>query len=152
MDSSSFQFTYTFYDQGWFVIDESQQAAQKPDLLDRFNTKEDWDSLSDDDWNYFFLQDDLSDEEVIALFDELEGNAHRNDVMFGFDDSIFFDISKNFPEVNGNVLDISGKYECMLYNGNGKNDWHYVTITANEIEDQYTWKNKAEVSWDLVQD
>ena len=44
---------------------------------------------------------------------------------------------------------ILGTYECHKYDGGGKNDWHYVTITkvnGNTLR----WTNRANVSWTLT--
>ena len=37
--------------------------------------------------------------------------------------------------------DIVGHYECLLYTGDAKNDWHYVTITE-EAPNVFLWSNK----------
>ena len=48
------------------------------------------------------------------------------------------------------VVNIEGNYECMLYSGDQKNDWHYVIISATEDSNVFIWKNKANVSWTLT--
>ena len=47
--------------------------------------------------------------------------------------------------------DIVGHYECLLYTGDAKNDWHYVTITE-EAPNVFLWSNRAGVTWKLFQD
>jgi len=42
-----------------------------------------------------------------------------------------------------------GNFENHDYDAEGKNDWHYVSISYNHFEDNYTWSNKAAVSWTL---
>ena len=43
-----------------------------------------------------------------------------------------------------------GQYECHKYDGGGKNDWHYVTLTTAACDgDSLTWTNRAGVSWSL---
>mmetsp|Transcript_25554 Transcript_25554/g.52403 ORF Transcript_25554/g.52403 Transcript_25554/m.52403 type:complete len:333 (+) Transcript_25554:163-1161(+) len=44
-----------------------------------------------------------------------------------------------------------GKYECHLYDGGGKNDWHYVTI-SQEAPGRFRWRNRAGASWGLTWD
>jgi hypothetical protein len=43
---------------------------------------------------------------------------------------------------------IEGEYENHLYDGGGKNNWHYVTITQVS-QDTYRWENRAGASWTL---
>lgn len=42
-----------------------------------------------------------------------------------------------------------GDFENHDYDEQGKNDWHYVSISYNHFEDNYTWSNRAGVSWTL---
>ena len=44
---------------------------------------------------------------------------------------------------------VVGTFENHQYDTNGKNKWHYVTITYNEASNTYTWKNRAGFSWTL---
>lgn len=57
--------------------------------------------------------------------------------------------SRNEREQTPTIDSIVGNYENHLYDGGGKNDWHYVTISKidrNTLE----WKNRAGVSWKLT--
>lgn len=50
-------------------------------------------------------------------------------------------------------LDIAGTYENLKYSGAKKNNWHYVTVTADNADKSvYTWKNRAGVSWKMTRD
>ena len=51
--------------------------------------------------------------------------------------------------VGSSSLSVSGSYECHLYDGGGKNDWHYVTI-SEQAPGQYLWSNRAGVAWSLT--
>jgi hypothetical protein len=53
-------------------MDQVQEETEKPSMLDRLETKEDWDSLSEEEWSYLIWQQDFSDVEIEALFDELD--------------------------------------------------------------------------------
>ena len=101
-------------------------------MLDRLETKEDWDSLSEEEWSYLIWQEDFSDEEIEALFDELDEWRFEKD-----------------PETTW-PLNIAGEYECLLYSGDEKNNWHYVTITE-QGPGSFLWTNRADVSWTLTQ-
>jgi len=46
------------------------------------------------------------------------------------------------------VTSILGKYECHEYDEEGKNDWHYVTISQVN-NSTLKWSNRAGVSWTL---
>ena len=48
-----------------------------------------------------------------------------------------------------NELNIAGRYECHKYDGNGKNNWHYVQISKLS-NGNFLWKNRAGVSWELI--
>lgn len=48
-------------------------------------------------------------------------------------------------------LSISGKYFALKYKSN-PNNWHYVTITAGTSASNFTWTNRAGVSWGLTRD
>lgn len=51
--------------------------------------------------------------------------------------------------VSGPTLaSLSGPYENYAYNGRGKNDWHYVTVTQTG-HSTFQWSNRAGVSWTL---
>lgn len=50
-----------------------------------------------------------------------------------------------------NSLDINallGNYERVP----GCNEWHYITITKDQINERFKWTNKANISWDLKLD
>ena len=42
-----------------------------------------------------------------------------------------------------------GTFENHLYDNGGKNNWHYVTITYDQANDKYIWRNRAGRSWSL---
>jgi hypothetical protein len=44
--------------------------------------------------------------------------------------------------------DLIGLYENLLYDGFGKNDWHYVTI--EEVDGKLMWSNRANFKWELI--
>ena len=72
--------------------------------------------------------------------------------LVGF--GIWFFFFKGPDETSESLLerdDIAGEYENLLYQGDEKNDWHYVTIKKSG-NTKYIWKNRAGVSWTLTRD
>ena len=57
----------------------------------------------------------------------------------------------NVAQTIADGLVITGQYECLLYTGNSKNNWHYVTI-SEEGQGSFLWTNRAGRSWALYQD
>ena len=69
----------------------------------------------------------------------------RTDIKEVTIDLKFAILKENF---NTSVPLILGNYECHKYDAEGKNDWHYVTIS--KVNDTtLKWSNRACVSWTL---
>jgi len=62
-----------------------------------------------------------------------------------------------YANTSGNVVGenleaappIEGKYECHVYDLDGKNDYHYVTIEKTPNHNMYKWTNRAGALWSL---
>jgi len=50
------------------------------------------------------------------------------------------------------VSEVEGNYECHLYDGEGKNDWHFAELRRSSATTAptLTWSNRAGVSWTLT--
>ena len=67
--------------------------------------------------------------------------ANQKETKYGYD-------YYNTVVPQTSVQHLIGNYENHLYDKDGKNDWHYVTISKID-ESTLRWKNRAGISWTL---
>ena len=73
-----------------------------------------------------------------------------NDVIFGIrgpGDELYTRVSEHTSSLD----DLPGSYNCLMYTGEDRNDWHLVTITKKEFG-TFEWRNRADVVWTIRAD
>ena len=87
----------------------------------------------------------------LAKLARLHDEGQLTDAEFAASKQRILGAQESLPLAASPAASLVGLYECHQYDGGGKNDWHYVTI-SEEAPGRFNWRNRAGVSWSLTWD